>query len=127
MTITNPTGKGIRVNDAWGGGYYGASRAGGRFHAGLDIVGDPGQSFALPFNGPTQVIGQGFDRGLIVNHPSGVYRALLLHGDPTTMKVFDPFAFGYRGMAAHIHLQLEQNIGGHWRNVNPTPFLFPFP
>jgi hypothetical protein len=127
MTLLNPTGGGIRVKDDWGNGYYGAPRGGGRFHAGLDIVGAPGQQFSLPFAGATQNIGRRFDRGVLVTHRSGRYRAILLHGDPVTLRIIDPAQFGYRGMAPHIHLQLEQNIGGHWYNVNPTPFLFPFP
>jgi hypothetical protein len=127
MSLKNPTDGGIRSPDQWGEGHYGAPRAGGKIHAGVDVAGQAGQQFDLPFQGKTQAIGQGFDRGMLVTHPSGQYRALLLHGNPQTMTVMNPAQFGYHDMTPHIHFQLEQFIGGHWRHVNPTPFLFPYP
>ena len=49
----NPTGLGIR-NDEAGSGDFGASRDGGtREHAGLDILSVPSQDIVAPFSGET--------------------------------------------------------------------------
>ena len=126
MTLVNPTGGDIRLQDNYGHGYYGAPRPGGKFHAGIDIVGIGGQPIVLPFTNGTQTnIGGGFDRGVTVTHPSGKYRVLLLHVNPQTMAVLDPAQYGQHGMTPHVHFQLEQSIGGHWRNVDPTPIMYP--
>ena len=125
MSLRNPTGGDIRLPDNYGHGYYGAPRQGGGSHAGVDVVGNVGQQVDLPFAGNKNIIGSGYDRGVMITHPSGKYRVLLLHIDPQKMEVLDPVQYGLHGMTPHVHFQLEQSIGGHWRNVDPTPILYP--
>ena len=49
---TNPTGKGVRIQDGQGAGHFGASRDGGaRTHQGLDFLANPGDRVVAPFAG----------------------------------------------------------------------------
>jgi hypothetical protein len=108
MTLDNPTGGDIRLQDNYGHGYYGAPRPAGAFHAGIDIVGIGGQPIVLPFTNGTQTnLGSGFDRGVMVTHQSGKYRVLLLHVNSQTMAVLDPAQYGYHGMTPHVRFQLS--------------------
>jgi hypothetical protein len=50
--MISPTGKGIRGHDKWGGGFFGASRDGGkRKHEGADFISETGQQVVMPLDG----------------------------------------------------------------------------
>lgn len=68
-----PNGDGVtRGQDSWGSGKYGASRSGGRTHAGTDYAVVPGQDIYAPFHGELVRVGFAYN--------DGIYRLIELQG-----------------------------------------------
>lgn len=129
----NPTGQGVR-NDEAGDGHFGASRAGGtREHAGLDILSTPGQDVVAPFSGETVTLRPSGGVGITTAAPTGaevfvgytyttnnVGRSQVSRGavvgtaNNMTVNYNDP------RMQNHVHVQVRVN----GQLVNPAPFIF---
>lgn len=135
LVLENPTGGSIRGMDSYGEGHYGAARFrnGIRYgHEGTDFLGDAGQEVSVPVVGNRGVerfggVGNSrsvyLDTGVRATDTLNRFRVTYLHIDPKTLTVLNPAQYGYTGMSPHVHVQLEQNIGGHFYPVNATPFI----
>lgn len=120
--MISPTGKGVRVWDRFGSGYFGTGR-GSRTHAGTDFLCTPGQPVVAPYD------------ALVVResrpYADGQYSGLLLDDGRLAVKIWyveprpdivgrwvecgEPIGRAQNiadrygdGMQAHIHLQVER-------------------
>lgn len=58
VNVANPTGHDLRGEDAYGAGFFGASRAAGaRRHRGADYISEPGEIVRAPITGVVERIG----------------------------------------------------------------------
>jgi murein DD-endopeptidase MepM/ murein hydrolase activator NlpD len=116
--MISPTSRGIRDNDKWGSGRYGASR-GDRKHKGTDYICRPGQEIKSPINGKIVRESKPYP---------GSFSGLLIKGNHLTIKMFYFMPFDaligervqkgqligtaqdiskkYPGMIPHIHLEV---------------------
>lgn len=127
--FANPTGGEPREHDAYGDGYFGASRDGGhRDHEGVDYVGAPGQAVVAPISGYVTKIGFAYDdstslKYVEITNPALSFEARVFYVDPQ-VRVGDAVALGDvigkaadltrrypRGMTNHVHLEIKDQSG----------------
>lgn len=133
--MISPTGHGIRHDDKWGRGVYGASRDGGtRIHRGVDFIVSPiGQIVVAPCGGNVIRVKRPYAEpikgvlfsGLLIQATDFEYTMFYL--DPLSevirMRVEQGQIIGhaqdislkYPGMIPHIHMQFD--------SINPELFL----
>ena len=123
--FANPTGKAPRETDAYGHGWYGASRDGGvREHEGVDFVADAGQTIVAPISGYVTKIGFAYSGDLElkfieITNPALAHVARVFYVDPSVV-VGDAVRLGAAigkarslqtaypgGMTDHVHLELQ--------------------
>jgi murein DD-endopeptidase MepM/ murein hydrolase activator NlpD len=126
-TLANPTGHALRGEDAYGAGFYGASRAAGaRRHRGADYVAEPGEIVRAPISGVVERIGfayRGDQRYRYVELASEdqaryvrvLYVGPLVHlgafvraGEPIG-RAQDLSARYPRGITNHVHVEMREN------------------
>ena len=124
--MINPTSYGIRDQDKWGSGAYGASR-GKRKHSGVDFICNPGQNIYYPFDsGYMTRIARPYSKGEYL----GCEISAIDKGKPYICKLFyfvpnatfiieetrlykgatigtaQDISDKYPGMTCHVHLQV---------------------
>jgi len=137
VEYVNPTGGEIRGCDPQGCGHWGAKRAGGEFHKGIDVISTPGQEVVAPFEGratPDKFYGkegvaiagkQHYARNLYVKPNEAIIQA---GAKGLTVKAGDVIGTAldittkYPGIINHVHLELYRYTP--WGPINPTPFIF---
>ena len=126
-TLANPTGHDLRGEDAYGAGFFGASRAAGaRRHRGADYVAEPGEIVRAPIAGVVQRIGfayrgdqryryveladanTGRDVRVLYVGPLVQLGAIVEAGDPIG-RAQDLSARYPRGITNHVHVELRQS------------------
>jgi len=125
----NPTGKAPRIHDAYGHGWFGASRDGGtRDHEGVDYAGDAGAAAVAPISGYVTRIGQAYDNApelkyVEISNPALGYEARVFYVRPqvvvgqavvigeTIGKIADLTRRYPGGMTNHVHLELMDRAG----------------
>lgn len=123
--IANPTGHAPRGDDAYGEGFFHASRDGGaREHEGVDYVAAAGQTVAAPISGYVSKIGYAYPddqalRFVEIENPALHLTARVFYVDPR-VAVGDAVAIGhpigealslqrrYPGITNHIHLEIAE-------------------
>ena len=139
--MISPTGLGVRGDDAWGNGEFGASR-GKRKHKGVDFICTPGQSIWFPFQfGFIERISRPYVQGKylgaqLYGYDGGcTYVCKMFYFIPRTMLIIDAVSLQrgmvigkaqdisekYKDMTPHIHLQVRENLSEKW--VNPKNIL----
>lgn len=127
--FANPTGKGVREHDAYGGGLFGASRDGGvRRHEGVDFMADAGQRVEAPISGFVTKIGYAYPgdsdlKFIEITNPALLYTARVFYIDPS-VDLGQPVRVGQAigrhhtledkypgGMTDHVHLEIIDNVG----------------
>lgn len=127
LTLANPTGHDLRGEDAYGAGFYGASRAAGaRRHRGADYVAEPGEIVRAPITGIVQRIGfayrgderyryveladaqTGRDVRVLYVGPSVQLGAVVAAGAPIG-RAQDLSARYPRGITNHVHVEMREN------------------
>jgi peptidoglycan LD-endopeptidase LytH len=122
--FVNPTGKPARTVDAYGHGYFGASRDGGvREHEGVDWVAEPDQNVVAPISGYVTKIGFAYASApelkfVEITNPALGYVARVFYVDPA-VEVGDALRLGQvigqahslqakypGGMTDHVHMEL---------------------
>jgi len=137
LEYTNPTGRGMRVWDSQGGGYWEAYRSGGRLHKGIDFVSVPGQDVIAPFEGragvdkfnpedTVAVAGKShYARIRYVKISEAVVKAgaagLKVNAGDTIGTALD-ISTKYPGIIIHVHFELYTYKP--WRPINPESFFF---
>lgn len=121
----NPTGKAPRETDAYGHGWFGASRDGGsRDHEGVDFVAEAGQAIVAPISGYVTKIGYAYAGDLDlkfieITNPALDHVARVFYVNPL-VEVGDAVRLGAEigtahtlqgtypgGMTDHVHLELQ--------------------
>lgn len=121
----NPTGKAPRATDAYGHGWFGASRDGGtREHEGVDFVAEAGQDVVAPISGYVTKIGYAYAGDLDlkyveITNPALNHLARVFYVNPA-VEVGDAVRLGATigtahslqnaypgGMTDHVHLELQ--------------------
>jgi murein DD-endopeptidase MepM/ murein hydrolase activator NlpD len=123
--FANPTGEPPRGHDAYGYGYFHASRDGGsRAHEGVDYDSRPGQAVVAPISGYVSKIGFAYPgntrlRYVEIENPALHLQARVFYVDPS-VAVGDTVALGrpigtalslqrrYRGITNHVHLEIAE-------------------
>jgi murein DD-endopeptidase MepM/ murein hydrolase activator NlpD len=123
--FANPTGEAPRGHDAFGYGYFHASRDGGaRAHEGVDYDSSPGQTVVAPISGYVSKIGFAYPgdtrlRYVEIENPALHLEARVFYVDPS-VAVGDTVALGkpigtalslqrrYRGITNHVHLEIAE-------------------
>ena len=125
--LANPTGHELRGEDAYGAGFFGASRAAGaRRHRGADYIAEPGEIVRAPISGVVERIGfayRGDERYRYVELADTVTQrdvrvlyvgplvqlgAVVEAGDPIG-RAQDLSARYPRGITNHVHVELRQS------------------
>ena len=124
--FANPTGLAPRGHDAFGDGFFHASRDGGaRAHEGVDYVSEAGQTVAAPISGYVSRIGYAYPgdsryRYVEIQNPALRLEARVFYVEPD-VAVGDTVALGhpigrarslqgrYPGITDHIHLELARS------------------
>lgn len=127
INVVNPTGHALRGEDAYGAGFYGASRAAGaRRHRGADYAAEPGELVRAPISGVVERIGfayRGDERYRyveLVDRRSGRDVRVLYVGPfvqlGATVEAGDPIGRAQdlssrypRGITNHVHVELRQS------------------
>jgi RHS repeat-associated protein len=139
--LTNPTGGGIRSDDA-GDGAYGASR-GQRPHLGIDLESVDGQTVKSPVDGvATNFIGATSEYPMVHITPTDKSLRIdlirILYVDsPAGVEAWNPYTvsagqkigtaanlqgLGYGNrVTPHVHLQVRDSVSGGW--IDPAPFF----
>ncbi|MBY0566028.1 MAG: M23 family metallopeptidase [Hyphomonadaceae bacterium] len=126
-TLANPTGHDLRGEDAYGAGFFGASRAAGaRRHRGADYVAEPGEIVRAPISGVVERIGfayrgderyryveladavTGRDVRVLYVGPIVQLGAVVEAGAPIG-RAQDLSARYPRGITNHVHVELRQS------------------
>ena len=126
-TLANPTGHALRGEDAYGAGFYGASRAAGaRRHRGADYVAEPGEIVRAPISGVVERIGfayrgdaryryveladasTGRDVRVLYVGPIVQLGATVEAGAPIG-RAQDLSARYPRGITNHVHVEMREN------------------
>jgi peptidoglycan LD-endopeptidase LytH len=123
--FVNPTGKPPRETDAYGHGWFGASRDGGsRQHEGVDFVAEAGQTVVAPISGYVTKIGYAYAgdpdlRFVEITNPALGHVARVFYVDPRVavgQAVRLGAAIGLAhslqatypgGMTDHVHLEIQ--------------------
>lgn len=123
--FVNPTGQGVRTEDGYGYGHYGASRDGGvRDHKGVDFIAEAGQPVRAPISGYVTKIGLAYSgdtnlQFVEIRNPALRYEARVFYVNPTVAEgeaVHLGDAIGTMhtlqdkypaGMTDHVHLELS--------------------
>ncbi len=127
INVANPTGHDLRGQDAYGAGFYGASRAAGaRRHRGADYVAEPGEIVRAPISGVVERIGfayrgderyryveladaaTGRDVRVLYVGPSVELGARVEAGAPIG-RAQDLSARYPRGITNHVHVEMREN------------------
>lgn len=127
VSVANPTGHDLRGEDAYGAGFYGASRAAGaRRHRGADYVAEPGEIVRAPISGVVERIGfayrgderyryveladatTGRDVRVLYVGPTVELGATVEAGAPIG-RAQDLGARYPRGITNHVHVELRQS------------------
>lgn len=127
--FANPTGKAARTTDAYGHGYFGASRDGGtREHEGVDWIAEAGQAVVAPISGFVTKIGFAYASApelkfVEITNPALGYVARVFYVDPS-VEVGEALHLGERigrahslqakypgGMTDHVHMELSGPSG----------------
>lgn len=124
----NPTGEGVRADDAFGSGHFGASRDGGaRQHEGVDYKSEPGEVVKAPISGYVTHIGFAYPddpslRYIQISNPAIGYVARVFYTQPG-VKEGQAVALGqpigraqslqgrYAGITNHVHLEIAKARG----------------
>ncbi len=125
VILANPTGHDLRGEDAYGAGFYGASRAAGaRRHRGADYVAEPGEIVRAPISGVVERIGfayRGDERYRYVELASEDRDVRVLYVGPTVQlgavvragepigRAQDLSARYPRGITNHVHVEMREN------------------
>ena len=127
INVANPTGHDLRGEDAYGAGFYGASRAAGaRRHRGADYVAEPGEIVRAPISGVVERIGFAYrgderyryvelasedqtrDVRVLYVGPIVQLGAIVRAGDPIG-RAQDLSARYPRGITNHVHVEMREN------------------
>jgi len=110
-------------NDAYGDGYFGAKRKGGRLHKGLDLEGDLKEEVYASKSGWVRVrfVKKGYGNLVIIKHPGG-HETRYGHLDSVSVKnnqwVRQGEVIGLvgktgnadvKGMTPHLHFEIRKN------------------
>ena len=136
--FVNPTGQAPREHDAYGHGYFGASRDGGsRHHQGVDYAGVAGQDVVAPISGYVTRIGYAYYgapnfRYVEISNPALDFEARVFYVDPD-VRVGDVVAVGDvigqladltrrypHGITNHVHLEIRDQTG---RRIDATKVI----
>lgn len=132
--FVNPTGRETRSHDAYGYGYFGASRDGGsRDHEGVDFVAESGQQVVAPISGYVTRIGYPYSgsslRYVEIANPALRYEARVFYVDPgvrvgQAVRLGDPIGtmdtlqrLYPGGMTDHVHVEITNARG---RKIDPA-------
>ena len=123
--FANPTGEAPRGHDAYGDGYFHASRDGGaRAHEGVDYDARPGQTVLAPISGYVAKIGFAYPgntrlKYVEIENPALHLEARVFYVQPR-VEVGDTVELGkpvgtalslqhrYRGITNHVHLEIAE-------------------
>lgn len=127
VSVANPTGHDLRGEDAYGAGFYGASRAAGaRRHRGADYVAEPGEIVRAPISGVVERIGFAYrgdqryryvelasedrtrDVRVLYVGPLVQLGAVVRAGEPIG-RAQDLSARYPRGITNHVHVEMREN------------------
>jgi murein DD-endopeptidase MepM/ murein hydrolase activator NlpD len=122
--FANPTGRRARTTDAYGHGYFGASRDGGvREHEGVDWIAEAGQEVVAPISGFVTKIGFAYANApelkfVEITNPALGYVARVFYVDPIVrvgqaLRVGEAIGHAHSlqakypgGMTDHVHMEL---------------------
>ncbi|THD77552.1 MAG: M23 family metallopeptidase [Phenylobacterium sp.] len=124
--FANPTGGPPRSHDAYGDGFFHASRDGGaRPHEGVDYDDQPGQTVVAPISGYVSKIGYAYPgdsklRYVEIENPALRLTARALYVDPSvqvgeSVQVGHPIGAAlslqrrYPGITNHVHLEIAED------------------
>ncbi len=139
VEYVNPTGGQIRNCDPQGCGHWGANRAGGKFHKGVDLISTPGQEVIAPFEGRASldkfspentvaVAGKNHYARIRYIEPSDAVAKAGVGGLRVRAGDVIGTALDIRGtlypsnITNHVHFELYRY--NPWGPINPTPFIF---
>ena len=127
INVANPTGHELRGEDAYGAGFYGASRAAGaRRHRGADYMAEPGEIVRAPISGVVERIGFAYrgderyryvelasedqtrDVRVLYVGPTVQLGAFVRAGEPIG-RAQDLSARYPRGITNHVHVEMREN------------------
>lgn len=143
LKLLAPNTHGIRGQDDYGNGHYGASRDGGtRMHLGIDFAGLEGEHLRMPLRGRLDRLGYAYPDNLtlrslhLVSLDDPAYMVKLLYVIPKDGVPGEEYEQGdyigdqatlqkrYPGIIDHVHLELWlKKPEGPWERLDPTPFL----
>ncbi len=131
----SPTSHGVRGDDSYGSGAYGASRAKGkRHHNGVDYVSTPGEAVVSPLSGTITKVGYPYRRSKLrfveITSATG-YVTRVMYVSPAvalgqsivageSLGKAQDLSKRYRGITNHVHVEMRDALG---RTVDPVTVL----